>query len=120
MPSGCAADGPRNVSVFGQDRRRVVRRPEDRDDGDDHQQREVDERREREAVAAQSAEAVTPETDLGPGDGAARIFLFEDGSCDCGHQYLILGSTTVYSRSTMRLAMPISSAYTVNTATVTL
>ena len=119
MPSGCAGGRSEERQRVRQDRRRVVRSPEDGDDRHENEQHEVDERGERETVAPQAAEAVTPEADLGARDGAAGIFLFEDGF-DCSHQYLILGSTTVYSRSTTRLAMPMSSAYTVNTATVTL
>ena len=80
---------------------------------------EIHERRQRQTVAAQAAEPVAPQADLRPGDGPARVLL-HDGSDDGGHQYRILGSTTVYSRSTRRLATPISSAYTVNTATVML
>ena len=75
---------------------RFVRRPEERDDRDQHEKDEVEDRHEGELVAPQSPPSIAPQADLLARKGAARVLdgcsWCDDGGC---HQYRILGSMTV-------------------------
>src|SRR5438045_5191525 len=93
--------------------RHRIRRVHDRDQGNEHYKHQVDEGRQRQPIASQPPPGIRPEADLLPGERFLELLR----GCRGGdrHQYRILGSSTVYRRSTPRLAMPTRPANIVKT-----